>query len=269
MADAVSATADSAAPAMPELAPAPTDKGIANAAPAGQAAQGKAPASKECNLNGDQDAARVSDSSIQGTSATATPTASSARSRRRRRNRSYCHPRLRQRAPPASAYQQTLAGLSSAPMRTWPSIRAPLQHLAHLSCASLPLHPPQHLALTKWRAKIVPPANSTNKTAWDNRGHYVSIIGLDVDGSKIGSGTKWVLGIYTGGSYNVIEGNRVHHMATTIPCNSAGGSAIGGDSYYAGVKGDVAGNVVHDMGPAGCTYVQGIYHSTSIKKDIV
>ena len=127
------------------------------------------------------------------------------------------------------------------------------------------------VSTTKWGAKIVPPAKSTNKTAWDNRGNYVSIIGFDVDGSKIGSGTKWVLGIYTGGSYNVIQGNRVHHMATTIPCNSAGGSAIGVDSYYKGVKGDVIGNVVHDIGPAGCTYVQGIYHSTSgtIKNNVV
>ncbi|MCC2972597.1 choice-of-anchor Q domain-containing protein [Massilia sp. IC2-476] len=119
------------------------------------------------------------------------------------------------------------------------------------------------VSTTKWGAKIVPPANSTNKTAWDNRGNYVSIIGFEVDGSKIGSGTKWTLGIYTGGSYNVIQGNHVHHTATTIPCNSAGGSAIGVDSYYKGVKGDVIGNVVHDIGPAGCTYVQGIYHSTS------
>jgi hypothetical protein len=119
------------------------------------------------------------------------------------------------------------------------------------------------VSTTKWGAKIVPPANSTNKTAWDNRGHYVSIIGFDVDGSKIGAGTKWVLGIYTGGSYNVIQANHVHHMATTIACNSAGGSAIGVDSYYKGVKGDVIGNVVNDIGPAGCTYVQGIYHSTS------
>ncbi|WP_306393581.1 DUF4214 domain-containing protein [Telluria beijingensis] len=127
------------------------------------------------------------------------------------------------------------------------------------------------VSTTKWGAKIVPPANSTNNSAWDNRGNYVSIIGFDVDGSKLGSGTKWVHGIYTGGSYNVIEGNRVHHMATTIPCNSAGGSAIGVDSYYKGVKGDVIGNVVHDIGPAGCTYVQGIYHSTSgnIKNNIV
>ncbi len=127
------------------------------------------------------------------------------------------------------------------------------------------------VSTTKWGAKIVPPANSTNNSAWDNRGNYVSIIGFDVDGSKLGAGTKWVHGIYTGGSYNVIEGNHVHHLATTIPCNSGGGSAIGVDSYYKGVKGDVIGNVVNDIGPAGCTYVQGIYHSTSgtIKNNVV
>ncbi|WP_143745676.1 choice-of-anchor Q domain-containing protein [Massilia sp. KIM] len=119
------------------------------------------------------------------------------------------------------------------------------------------------VSTTKWGARIVPPASSSNNSAWDNRGHYVSIIGFDVDGSKLGSGTKWVHGIYTRGSYNVIQANRVHHLATTIPCNSAGGSAIGVDSYYKGVKGDVIGNVVHDIGPAGCTYVQGIYVSTS------
>ncbi|OON64675.1 hypothetical protein B0920_07900 [Massilia sp. KIM] len=119
------------------------------------------------------------------------------------------------------------------------------------------------VSTTKWGARIVPPASSSNNSAWDNRGHYVSIIGFDVDGSKLGSGTKWVHGIYTGGSYNQIKANHVHHLATTIPCNSAGGSAIGVDSYYKGVKGDVIGNTVHDIGPAGCTYVQGIYVSTS------
>jgi len=117
----------------------------------------------------------------------------------------------------------------------------------------------------------VPPAKSSNKTAWDNRGNYVSIIGFEVDSSKVRSSTKWTLGIYTGGSYNVIEGNHVHHTATTIPCNSAGGSAIGVDSYYKGVMTDVVNNVVHDIGPAGCSYVQGIYVSTSgtIKNNVV
>ncbi len=124
---------------------------------------------------------------------------------------------------------------------------------------------------TKWGAKIVPPANSLNDTAFDARGNYVSIIGFDIDGSKSGTGKKWTHGIYTGGSYNVIEGNRVHHLARNVSCTSAGGSAIGVDSYYKGVKSDVIGNLVHDIGPVGCRYVQGIYISTSgtVKNNVV
>jgi len=119
------------------------------------------------------------------------------------------------------------------------------------------------VSTTKWGAKIVPPSSSSSDSAWDNRGAYVSIIGFDIDGSKIGSGTKWLHGIYTGGSYSVIEGNHVHHLATAVTCTSGGGSAINVDSYYRGVKGDVIGNVVHDVGPTGCAYIQGIYISTS------
>jgi hypothetical protein len=120
-----------------------------------------------------------------------------------------------------------------------------------------------YYSTTKWGAKIVPPASSSNDVAWDNRGNYVDIIGFDVDGSKPQGGTLWRSGIYTGGSYDVIRNNHVHHVATTIPCNGGGGSAIGVDSYYNGVRGDVINNLVHDIGPAGCRYVQGIYLSTS------
>jgi hypothetical protein len=124
---------------------------------------------------------------------------------------------------------------------------------------------------TRWGARIVPPASSSNDGAWDNRGNYVSITGFDVDGSQPGTGTKWLHGIYTGGSYTIIQYNRVHHLATNVPCTSAGGSAIGVDSYYRGVKGDVLDNMVHDVGPAGCRYVQGIYMSTSgtVKDNVV
>ena len=55
----------------------------------------------------------------------------------------------------------------------------------------------------------------------------------------------------------------MHDIAKSVSCTSAGGSAIGVDSYYHGVMGSVDGNVVHDIGPAGCAYVQGIYISTS------
>ncbi|MDB5746265.1 MAG: hypothetical protein JWP72_1113 [Massilia sp.] len=63
----------------------------------------------------------------------------------------------------------------------------------------------------------------------------------------------------------------MRHTANTISGSSAGGSAIGVDSYFKGVMTDVIGNVVHDIGPAGCSYVQGIYVSTSgtIKNDVV
>jgi len=127
------------------------------------------------------------------------------------------------------------------------------------------------VSTTKWGAKIVPPSSSSNNNAWDNRGNYVSIIGFDVDGTNSGSGTKWTHGIYTGGSYGMIQDNHIHHVARSVACTSAGGSAIGVDSYYHGVKSDIVGNVVNDIGPAGCTYVQGIYVSTSgtIKNNLV
>lgn len=115
----------------------------------------------------------------------------------------------------------------------------------------------------KWGAKIVPPTNSPNRTAWDNRGSYVDIVGFEVDGSKHVGGLRWRNGIYNGGSYDAIRNNRVHHIAQNIDCTSAGGAAIGVDSYYKGVQADVTANLVHDIGPTGCRFVQGIYVSTS------
>jgi hypothetical protein len=116
---------------------------------------------------------------------------------------------------------------------------------------------------TKGGAKLVPPADSKNDTAWDNRGSFVEIDGFEVDGSTSQKGTKWTHGIYFGGSYGVIRNNHVHHIATEVPCTSAGGSGIGVDSYYHGVHIEVVGNIVHDIGPPGCRFVQGIYVSTS------
>jgi len=127
------------------------------------------------------------------------------------------------------------------------------------------------VSTTKWGAKVVPPSSSSNNNAWDNRGNYVSIVGFDIDGTNSGSGTKWTHGIYTGGSYGMIANNHIHNVAKSVACTSAGGSAIGVDSYYHGVLTDVIGNVVNDIGPKGCTYVQGIYFSTSgtIKNNLV
>jgi hypothetical protein len=114
----------------------------------------------------------------------------------------------------------------------------------------------RYISDTKWGAKI---SGGSGNTAWDNRGSYIDIEGFEFNGSNSG----WMNGIYLGGSYSSVKNSYVHHIAKSGSCNSTGGSAINSDSYYNGKKNDVIGNIVHDIGPAGCTYVQGIYISTS------
>ena len=121
----------------------------------------------------------------------------------------------------------------------------------------------RYVSTTPWAAKIVPPANSRNDTAWDNRGSYVNIDGFQVFGTQARAGTKWRHGIYNGGSYVKILRNHVYDIARNVGCTSGGGSGIGVDSYYKGTQSDVVGNIVHDIGPQGCRYIQGIYVSTS------
>lgn len=128
-----------------------------------------------------------------------------------------------------------------------------------------------YISTTRWGARIVPPPNSRTRVAWDNRGNYVDVIGFEIDGRSYRDGVRWTHGIYNGGSYDSIRNNYVHHIAQKINCTSGGGAAIGIDSYYRGVKSDVLANLVHDIGPAGCHYVQGIYVSTSgsVKNNVI
>ncbi len=122
-----------------------------------------------------------------------------------------------------------------------------------------------YLSDTKWGAKLVPPANSNSEMAWYNSGNYVDIDGFEVDGSNTQSGAPWSGGLYTDGSYDVIENSHVHNIAKSVPCSGHGASAIGTDHYNYGVEDDVIGNVVHNIGPPGCNFDQGIYLSTSGK----
>jgi hypothetical protein len=128
------------------------------------------------------------------------------------------------------------------------------------------------VSTTRWGAKLVPPENSTSRTAWDNRGSYVDIVGFEVDGAAHRGGARWTTGLYSGGSYDSIRNNHVHHIASDTQCAGAGGGAgIGVDSYYRGVHSDVIGNTVHDIGPTGCRSLQGIYVNTpsTVKNNIV
>src|SRR5229473_145577 len=124
--------------------------------------------------------------------------------------------------------------------------------------AASPIH---YVSDTPGGAKIVPGLNSTYDMGWDNRGAYVAIDGFEVDGTN-NSGTQWRLGIYSTGSYSVIEHNNVHNIAGSI--TSQGGAGIEGDSYYGGSHIDLIGNVVHDIGPtSGGNTIQGIYENAS------
>ena len=114
----------------------------------------------------------------------------------------------------------------------------------------------------RWGAKIVPPLDSKTTSAWDNRGNHVDIVGFEIDGTQYQSGTKWLSGIYNGGSHNSIRHNHVHHVGLDVPCESAGGAGIGVDSYYKGRHADVIANNVHDIGPTDCRYHHGIHVST-------
>jgi hypothetical protein len=118
-----------------------------------------------------------------------------------------------------------------------------------------------YVSSVKWGARLVPPMTSDTKAGWDNRGSFVDIVGFEIDGSVSRNGMKWTHGVYNGGSYTVIRGNRIHHIAQDTPCVS--GAGIGVDSYYHGVQSDVSGNTVYDIGPAGCRLMQGISISTS------
>jgi parallel beta-helix repeat protein len=124
----------------------------------------------------------------------------------------------------------------------------------------------------KWGAKILPPANSRLVAGWYNTGNYVDIVGFEVDGTRTQAGQRWTLGIMIRGGYNTVQGNHVHHIATSAAaCNSQGGSAINADNLQNGYQINFIGNVVHHIGVPGCNKVHGIYHSSSgtIKNNLI
>ena len=123
----------------------------------------------------------------------------------------------------------------------------------------------------RWGARIVPPLDARQGAAWDNRANYLDIIGFEIDGTQYQSGMKWLSGIYNGGSHNGIHHNHIHHIGNDVPCEAKGGAGIGVDSYYKGNDAEVVGNHVHDIGPAECRYMHGIYVSTtgSVRDNII
>lgn len=127
--------------------------------------------------------------------------------------------------------------------------------------------PIRYVSTEKWGAKIVPPASSSTKIAWENRGAYVRIDGFEVDGREHRGGAYWRFGLYTAGDHSAIVNSRVHDLAwdSGVRSDANGGAGIGGDGYYGAVDITVAGNLVHDIGPRtdSSNRVHGIYITTT------
>jgi Protein of unknown function (DUF1565) len=128
-----------------------------------------------------------------------------------------------------------------------------------------------YISNSKWKARIVPPANSSTYTAWENQGDNVDIAGFEVDGSNNNSGEAWILGIQDVGSNGRIIGNHVHHIKA--PCSSFGGAGVESYQWKGNLNGAIVRNVVHDIGDTvnGCDWVHGIYHTHTgaIKNNLV
>ena len=111
----------------------------------------------------------------------------------------------------------------------------------------------------KGEARII--GDVIDRSAWDNRGNYVDIIGFDVSG--IGR-----TGLYNDGSHVRFIANHVHDIAgpTSALCDNGGAGIFHGN--YSGSDNDTIGNRVHDVGwtnaslcPTSGSQVHGIYHA--------
>jgi hypothetical protein len=123
----------------------------------------------------------------------------------------------------------------------------------------------------RWQARLVPPPVSRSATAWDNRGSYVDIQGFEIDGTAHIDGQAWSTGIRSGGAFNRVAFNHVHHIATALPCSGKGGAGIGVDGEDQRMVSMVVGNSVHDIGAPGCRDVRGVAMNTpgTVRNNIV
>jgi parallel beta-helix repeat protein len=116
-----------------------------------------------------------------------------------------------------------------------------------------------YISEQKWEAHII--GDVIDRSAWDNKGNYVDIIGFDVSG--IGR-----TGLYDDGSHVRFIANHVHDIAgpTSALCDNGGAGIFHGN--YSGSDNDTIGNRVHDIGWTNASQcatsgsqVHGIYHA--------
>ena len=110
----------------------------------------------------------------------------------------------------------------------------------------------------RWGARIVPPLDARQTSAWDNLGDHVDIVGFEIDGAQYQSGARWLNGIRVAGAHNGVHHNRIHHIGIDPPCEDRGGAGIAVDTVRAAVGAALSGNTVHDIGPPACPSMHGI-----------
>jgi hypothetical protein len=131
-------------------------------------------------------------------------------------------------------------------VRVAPGLYAPVvTHRSGRAGAPIVFH-----ADKRWAARIV---STGTVVPWWNHASHVDIVGFDVTAPAAR------LGLVSEGSYVRFASNRVHTVAKTAPCSSAGGAAID-HADYGGTGNQVIGNDIADIGPdAGCNLIHGIY----------
>lgn len=114
-----------------------------------------------------------------------------------------------------------------------------------------------YISDTRWAAQI---RTNGADTVWYNAGNYVDIIGFDI------SDPNGRRGIHDYGSYVRFMQNRIHHL-DSYACPDGGAGIDFGDYTQHDI--DIAGNIVHDIGPPfTCWIDHGIYISENLNERV-
>lgn len=105
-----------------------------------------------------------------------------------------------------------------------------------------------------------------NLAGLEIRGAWQVFDGFEIDGSG-SNATTWMYGCYQGGSNNIVQNCKIHHVMTDTTAfanlGPGGGAGIMIDEYYGGANSDLLNCLVHDIGilGQGNTTVHCIYYT--------
>lgn len=102
-------------------------------------------------------------------------------------------------------------------------------------------------AQTPGGVTLVAPVGNINSIGWESLGDYVTITGINIDGTAPATGVAWTRGIVASGAQAVVQGSTISNVGIGAGCDDdIVGILASGDSAIVG------GNTVHGLGPSGC-----------------